>query len=228
MRISFCAVLFAAALNIMPATGWAQGSFTLDQVFSKLDDASKSFRSVEANVEQTDYTAIVQVTDKKSGKMFYAKRGGQPRLKLEFNKPQEEFVLVDNGKAQIYTPKIKQVQEASTVGHQDLVQMFLALGFGQTSDDLKKSFDVTVGPDEVVDGKKTVVLDMKPKNSGTFKAIRMWLEPNPNGWHAVQIKTTEKTDDTHTIKYSNIKINTSIPDSRFKLDLPKDVKIIRL
>src|SRR5262249_41533364 len=153
-----------------------------------LDEASKTFRSIEANVEQTKVTVIVNDTDIKSGKIYYTKRGKEPRLKLEFNKPQAELVLIDNGMLQIYVPKIKQVQEASTNGHEDTVEMYLALGFGQTSQELKKSFDVTEGPDETVDGQKRTVLDLKPHNSSVFQSVRMWLDQKD--WHAVQVKAT--------------------------------------
>ena len=165
-------------------------------------------------------------TDVKSGKIYYTKPGKEPRLKLEFTKPQPEFVLVDKGKLQIYVPKIKQVQEAMTAGHEDTLEMYLALGFGQTSQDLKKNFDVTIAPDEVVDGQSRTVLDLKPKNSGTFQSVRMWLDQK--AWHAVQIKTSEKSGDYLLVKYTNIKTSPSIPDSRFKLDLPKDVKVVKL
>jgi outer membrane lipoprotein-sorting protein len=220
------AAVTAIMLGAFTTPAPAQSSFTLDQVFAKLDETSKTFKSITANVEQTHVTVIVDDKDIKSGTIFYTKRVNEPRLKLEFNKPQSEFVLIDNGKLQIYTPKIKQVQEASTAGHQDLVQMFLALGFGQTSDDLKKNFTVTLQPDETVDGQKRTVLELTPKNSGTFKSVRMWLDQK--AWVAAQIKTVEKTGDYLVIKYSNVKLNNTIPESRFKLDLPKDVKVIKL
>jgi outer membrane lipoprotein-sorting protein len=54
----------------------------------------------------------------------------------------------------------------------------------------------------------------------------MWLDQKE--WHAVQLKTTEKSGDYEIFKYTSSKVNSSIPDSRFKLDLPKDVKIIKL
>ena len=226
MKTLTCAVVIAVSLSVVPAFPAPQGSIALDQVFAKLDETSKSFKSIEANVDQTHVTVIVDDKDVKSGKIYYTKRMNQPRLKLEFNKPQPEFVLIDNGKLQIYTPKIKQVQEASTAGHQDLVQLFLALGFGQTSEDLKKSFTVSLSPDETVDGQKRTVLDLKPKDSGTFKEVQMWLDQKT--WTAVQIKTTEKSGDYLIMKYSNVKLNGVIPETRFKLDLPKDVKIIKL
>src|SRR5438552_2455379 len=97
---------------VVPAS--AQSTFTLDQVFVKLDEASKTFKSIEANVEQTHVTVVVDDKEVKTGKLYYMRQGKEPRFKLEISKPQPEFVLVDKGKGQVYTPRIKQVQEFST------------------------------------------------------------------------------------------------------------------
>jgi len=104
--------------------------------------------------------------------------------------------------------------------------MFMALGFGQSSQDLKKNFDVTLAGEEVVDGKKTAVLDLKPRDAGMFKSVRMWMDQQK--WVAVQIKTTEKSGDYLTLKFMNVKLNANIPDSVFDLKMPKDVKVIKM
>jgi outer membrane lipoprotein-sorting protein len=214
------------ALLVVPTIGSAQNVYNLDQVFAKLDEASKEVLSIEANVVQTHVTVIVDDHEVKSGKFYYQKRGKEPRLKLEITKPQAEYVLVDKGKGQIYLPRIKQVQEFSTEGHQDTVEMALALGFGQTSRDLKAHFDVALANDEVIDGVKTTVLDLTPKNSKTFQSVRLWLDQKT--WHAAQVKTLEKSGNFGILQYSNIRVVGNIPDSTFRLDLPKDVRIIKL
>ena len=101
----------------------------------------------------------------------------------------------------------------------------MALGFGQSSQDLKKNFDVSVAGEESVDGKKTTVLEMKPKNS-SIKSVRMWMDPQK--WVAVQLKVTEITGDYFLLKYSNTKLNSNIPDSTFDLKLPKDVQGVKI
>src|SRR5689334_17703636 len=101
-----------------PVAAPAQNAFPLDQVFAKIDEVSKTFRSTEANIERTKVTVIVDDHDVASGKFYYTRLGKEPRLKLELTKPEQQFVLVDKGKLQIYTPKIKQVQEASTAGRE--------------------------------------------------------------------------------------------------------------
>jgi outer membrane lipoprotein-sorting protein len=221
--LAFALILFLP----VPRAFAGQSSFTLEQVYTKIDEVSKAFKSTEANVQREYTTVIVNETEVKTGKFFYTLRGTEPRVKLELVKPDVQYALIDRGKVQFYSPAIKQVQEASIAGNRDTVEMYMALGFGQSSTDLKANFDVTLGPDEVVGGQKTSVLNLKPKSpSSPFQMIQLWLDQK--AWHSTQIKIVEKSKDYLVIKFTNVKMNAGIPDSRFKLDLPKDVKVIKL
>src|ERR1041384_8138836 len=168
-------VLYAvcACLWFVPSS-FAQSKYSLDQIFAKMDEVQKSFRSAAADIERTHVTILVNDKDVSSGKFYYIRRGKDPRVKMELMKPAPQYLLIDKGKLQLYTPNLKQVQEASIGAHQDKVEMFMALAFGQSSQDLKKNFDVTLAGEEPVDGKTTSVLELKPKSGGMFKSVRMW------------------------------------------------------
>ena len=204
----------------------AQSAYTLDQVFAKMDEVAKTFRSTQADVERTHVTVLVNDKDVSSGKFYYARQGKQPRVRLELTKPAVQQLLIDKGKLQIHTPNLKQVQEASLGEHQDKVEMFMALGFGQSSEDLKKNFTVSVAGQDVIDGKKTTVLELRPKNSAMFKSVQMWMDQQK--WVSVQIKTTEGSGDYMILKFSDVKINPKIPESVFNLKLPKDVRVLKM
>lgn len=204
----------------------AQGTYTLEQVFAKMDEVAKTFRSAQSDIERTHVTILVNDKDVSSGKFYYVRQGKEPRVRLDLMKPAIQQLLIDKGKLQIYTPNLKQVQEASLGEHQDKVEMFMALGFGQSSQDLKKNFAVSVGPDEVVEGRKTTVLELKPKNSSMFRSVQMWMDQEK--WVSIQIKTTESSGDYLNLKFYNIKINPRIPDSTFVLKLPSDVRVLKM
>ena len=204
----------------------AQGTYTLEQVFAKMDEVAKTFRSAQSDIERTHVTILVNDKDVSSGKFYYVRQGKEPRVRLDLMKPAIQQLLIDKGKLQIYTPNLKQVQEASLGQHQDKVEMFMALGFGQSSQDLKKNFAVSVGPDEVVEGRKTTVLELKPNNSSMFKSVQMWMDQQK--WVSIQIKTTESSGDYLNLKFYNIKINPNIPESTFILKLPSDVRILKM
>jgi outer membrane lipoprotein-sorting protein len=212
-------------LSLSPVSQ-AQGTYTLDQVFAKMDEVAKTFRSAQSDIERTHVTILVNDKDVSSGKFYYVRKGKEPRVRLDLMKPAIQQLLIDKGKLQIYTPNLKQVQEASLGEHQDKVEMFMALGFGQSSQDLKKNFAVSVGPDEVVEGRKTTVLELKPNNSSMFKSVQMWMDQEK--WVSIQIKTTESSGDYLNLKFYNIKINPRIPDSTFILKLPSDVRVLKM
>ncbi len=212
-----------------PVTNGAQsGAYTLDQVYGQLDKVSKTFKTIEANIERTEVNVIVP-DDKeiKSGKFSYARAGSVPRVMLEFSKPAAQSILIDKDLLQIYDPGLKRVQQMSIAQHRDTVEQIMAIGFGQSSDDMKKQYDVTLAPDEAIDGQKTTVLDLKPlKASGTIKSIRLWIDQQQ--WVTAQNKFTEPSGSYFITKFNNRKLNGSIPDSKFKLDLPKDVTIVKM
>ncbi len=222
--ILFC--VFCAFLWLIPPSQAQGNGYSLEQVFAKMDEVQKTFRSAAADIERTHVTVLVNDKDISSGKFYYTRRGKEPRVKLELLKPAPQFLLIDKGKLQLYTPNLKQVQEVSITGHKDKVEMFMALGFGQSSQDLKNNFDVRLAGEEVVNGRKTSVLDLKPKNSAMFRSVQMWMDQQK--WVAVQIKTTENSGDYMILKFSNIKLNTGIPDSVFELKMPKDVRVIKM
>src|SRR5215468_6243959 len=173
LKTIFCG--FCGFLSLIP-TIQAQSKFTLEQIFAKMDEVQKTFRSAAADIERTHVTVLVNDKDVSSGKFYYTRRGKEPRLKLELVSPTMQYLLIDKGKLQLYTPKLKQVQEASITGHQEKVEMLMSLGFGQSSQDLKSNFDVSLAADETVDGKFTSVLELKPKNSAMFKSVRLWMD----------------------------------------------------
>jgi outer membrane lipoprotein-sorting protein len=224
--------LLLCLMWLMPQVS-AQNTNTLDQVFAKIDEVAKTFESVQANVERTHVTVIVNDKDVSSGKFYYVRQSQQPRVRMDLSGPAQhsgpaqQQLLIDKGKLQIYYPNLKQVQEALLGEHQDKVEMFMALGFGQSSRDLKQNFTVSLAGEEMIDGKKTTVLELKPKNSTMFQSVRLWMDPQK--WVSVQIKTTEQgSGDYLTIKFSDIKINPRIPESTFDLKLPKDVKVLKM
>jgi outer membrane lipoprotein-sorting protein len=219
-RVVNIAFFFAAVPTLS-----AQNTYTLDQVFAKMDAVARTFRSVQADTERTHVTVLVNDKDVSSGKFYYVRQGKQPRVRLDLLKPSVQQLLIDKGRLQLYTPNLKQVQELSLGEHQDLVELIMALGFGQSSQDLKNNYSISLGADEVIDGRKTTKLELTPKNSKMFKSVQMWMDQDK--LVAVQIRTTEAGGDYLVVKFSNIKLNSGISDSVFNLKLPKDVQIVK-
>ena len=198
---------------------------SLAQILAKMDEVSKTFRTVDANLERTKVTVLVDEKDVASGRLYFMRVGKEPRLKLDLIKP-EQHLLIDKGRGLFYQPKINQVQEFSLAGRSNLVDQYMAIGFGQSSADLQKNYQVTFAGEEVIDGKKTAMLDLTPKTAGAIKSVRLWMDEQKG--LSLQVRLVEAGGDYAVYKYSNIKVNSAIPDSVFDLKLPKNVHVNKL
>ena len=206
----------------------AQNTYTLDQVLTKVGDAGKSFRSMQGNLERTKVTVLVDDKYTDSGTVYFARSGRDPRIKIEINKPEQQRMLIDMGKALLYYPKLKQVQEYDLGKNQDKAE-FMLIGFGQSKEDIEKVYHTALRGEETIDGRKTSILELKPKDpkaSALFTNIQLWIDQER--WIPIQIKTTEASRDYMIMKFTNIKMNVNVPASTFDLKLPKDVQKVKI
>jgi outer membrane lipoprotein-sorting protein len=218
--------IFFALISLRPAA--AQGTYTLDQVLTKMEQNGKNFTSMQAALERTKVTVIVDDKVVDSGTVSFARRGKDPRIKVDITKPEQQRMLIDEGKALLFFPKLKQVQEYFLGKNQDKAE-FLLIGFGQSNQDIRKFYDAAIVGEEVINGQKTSILELKPKStqvSSLFSNIRLWMDHQR--WIPIQSKLTEASGDYMIVKFTNIKMNVKIPESVFDLKMPKDVVKIKL
>src|SRR5262249_43781752 len=130
----------------LPNLALAQ-TYTLDQVLAKMEENGKNFRSMQANLERTKVTVIVNDKAMDSGMVYFARRGKDPRIMVDIAKPEEQRMLIDQGKALLFFPKLKQVQEYFLGKDQDKAE-FLLIGFGQSNQDIRNVYDTTLVGEE--------------------------------------------------------------------------------
>ena len=71
-----------------------------------------------------------------------------------------------------------------------------------------------------------VVLDVIPVDAeAIFSKINLWV--STQSWLIKKLALYEKNGDSTILSYENIRVNTGIPDSHFKVDLPSDVEILQ-
>ena len=107
-----------------------------------MDKTAASFRSAEASFVWDQYP-------KSRGRNRYAK--GQSVLPEERQRYPDgrghyvtgsKYVLVADGKIEVYQPRIDQVTVYDPGKNRDTVESFMVLGFGGGGHDMLKSFDV--------------------------------------------------------------------------------------
>jgi outer membrane lipoprotein-sorting protein len=201
---------------------------SLQDVLRRMDQSAKTFRSLSADVHKTDYTAVYDETAVEDGTFKMMKRAKTGVVLLaEFRGRDERKLRIAGNKVEYYHPKANSVDEYDARKFTKSVDQILLVGFGVSSADLQKDYDISVGGSETIDGRKTTRLDMTPKSAErkkVFNMVQLWI-PEDQG-NPIQEKrlSGKENKDYNLLQFSNVKINPAMPDSDFELNLPAGVK----
>jgi outer membrane lipoprotein-sorting protein len=206
----------SAAVPAQSDTRW-----TTHSVLEMMDKSAKDFRSLTADIENVKYTAVVKDTSTETGQIWV--RHDQ-KMRIEITKPEPRTILRTGDALFLFNPKIKRVEEYDLGKNRSLVDQYIRLGFGTKSEDIKKSYLVTVTGEEEFDHRKTVVIELTPKSDklrSQISRIQMWIDEA--SWLPLQQKFYETgSEDYILFHYSNLIKNLKISDSKFKQDWPED------
>jgi outer membrane lipoprotein-sorting protein len=213
---------FAATAFAMEAGGaQTAAKWTTEGVLAMMDKSAKDFHSLTADIENQKYTAVVKDTSTETGQIFV--RHDQ-KMRIEFTKPEPRTILRTGDSLFLYNPKLNRVEEYDLGKNRAMVDQYIRLGFGTKSEDLKKSYLVTVTGEEELDRKKTVVVELTPKSDqirSQITRIQMWIDEA--SWLPIQQKIYETgSGDFILFHYTNMMKNLKISESKFKQDWPKN------
>ena len=206
-----------------------QAGSPLDSVLGQMDAAAAQFRSAEADFTWDQFQRVVNETDTQKGKIYFRRTNkSETQMAVDIQVPDKKYVLFINGKMSVYQPKIEQVNEYDTGKNRAELESFLLLGFGSRGHDLQQQFDVNFAGNETVDGVKTAKLELSPKSpkvKNMFDKIVIWVDA-PRGV-SVKQQFFEPSGDYRITHYSNVRLNSKVPDDVFKLHTSGRVKTIK-
>ena len=218
-------LLFAV---ILVFSAWAAPDPGLDKIMSKMDETAAKFRTAQANFTWTTFNSVVnEESGRQTGKIYFQRNGNETEMAAEIDPPDAQQVLFSHGKIQLYKPRtgIDDVYDASA--HREEFETFLVLGFGVSGEDIRKTFDVTYGGEEKIDGTDTAKLELVPKSDKMkqhFPQITLWI--NPQTGISVQQKLMETDGDYRLAKYSGIQLGQKIPAKIFQLKTSGKTKVV--
>ncbi|MFN7543153.1 MAG: LolA family protein, partial [Acidobacteriota bacterium] len=191
-----------------------------------LDQNAASFRSMAAKLERLDYTAVIKDTSRETGSIrLLKKKNGSVEMRIDFTSPDSKQISYADRKVQSYLPKINTVQIVDVGKIDSLISQGILIGFGTTARELQKSYSLKVSGEEAVNGKPATRVELTPKGDSALmkvKKIEVWLAHSDG--YPIRQKLYQGAGDYTQATYSELKINPSIDEKDFRLDLPKDVK----
>jgi outer membrane lipoprotein-sorting protein len=199
----------------------------LADILARMDHAAQAFRALSANMKRVQFTAVINESNEMEGVVRLKRiKGGTVGI-VDFQQPEQRTVYVNGHNIQIFYPKANTVEIYDSSKYTSNIDQFLLLGFGTSSAELQKSYDLKTSGTETIGGAATTRIEMTPKSAELKKLItkiELWIPEGQD--NPIQEKVTEPSKNYELITYSDIKVNPSLPDSAFEPKLPEKVKKI--
>jgi outer membrane lipoprotein-sorting protein len=216
--------LMAMAISAQSA---CRAADSLDAILTRMDSAARAFKSITANIKQTEYNALLKDSEEALGVMKIKRDNKSVMAITEYSKPDPHTELIRDKTVNIYRPKAK-VNEVYDLGKNVAVaDQFLLLAFGTSGSDLKKNYDIKFGGAETINSIATSRIELTPKSEEGKKfvtKIELWI---PEGQSiAIREKAMTPSDNYYLFDYSNLKPNAPLSDSDFNLKLPAGVRTV--
>ncbi len=200
----------------------------LSSVTSRMDKSAAQFQGMTARIEWIDHTKVINEDSRQAGhvKLKKAKFAGAPATGLiTFTEPDAKTVALNGAEVQIYYPKMKTVQIWDLGREGDLFFQFVLLGFGTTSSELRRNYNLRVVGSETVLDRKTTHLELIAKGKQVqnyITSIDLWI-PEDSGYPIQEI-LHEPSGDTKTIRYTHMQINPPLTEKQMAIEMPPGVK----
>jgi len=212
------ALLFACLALVTPSAVRAE---TLEDVVRDLEAAYSRVTDLRAEFTQTAFNKSLNQTIPAQGTV-YLKKGG--RLRWEYTEPTPQEIVSDGRKLWVYTPALNQVNVGDAPeALAGPAGSFLA-GLGR----LRAEFGVRfLNPAQPKDDGGNWVLDLTPKQPLPTLA-RLILAVDAKTWELRTAVVYDQFENTVTMRFAKVAINSSLPDGLFTFVTPKGVATVPL
>jgi outer membrane lipoprotein carrier protein len=207
--------LLALVLALVATGGGAAAAApSIEDVIRGVESAYGRMTDLRAEFAQTSFNKSLNSTIPAQGAV-YLKRGG--KLRWEYTEPTRQEIVSDGTKLWVYTPALNQVNVADAPeALAGPAGSFLA-GLGK----LREHFGVRfLNPAQPTDGDGNVVLDLAPRQPLPTMA-RLILSVDPRSWEMRKAVVYDQFENTVTMRFSKVAINSGLPDTLFTFVPPK-------
>ena len=226
--------VFAVGILLNTVQGQAQpaSNSALDKVLAQMDAAAAKFRSAQADFKWDQFELVVSSTDTQTGVIYFLRSDKGTQMAADIltydGQPAKKTVVFRDGVLDFYQPQIDQMTVIHAGDKKDQFESYLALGFGASGSDLKKSWNITYQGMEAIDGVQTAKLDLVSKvaaDRNTISHLTIWVDPT----RAISLKQImfEASGDSRTAYYRNIQYNRKISSSVFKIKTDSKTQVVQ-
>jgi len=194
---------------------------SLDDVVRGLEGAYGRINDLKAEFSQNAFNKSLNQTIPATGAV-YLKKGG--KLRWEYTQPTPQEIVSDGKTLWVYTPTLNQVNVAPAPEALAGPAGSFLIGLGK----LREHFGVRfMNPAQPRDGDGNVVLDLAPKQPLPTLA-RLILSIDPRSWEVRKAVVYDQFENTVTMRFTKMTLNSGLADSLFTFTAPKGVATVPL
>jgi outer membrane lipoprotein-sorting protein len=226
-RYSVISMLLTLAATMVVSAQQNELAWTMERAIKQLDRQGSDFESVLAEVDINMSAPEGEPLQIHSGRIYVNAKGD---FRLNAASPDKRTILFDGNTVHHYDPEAKLVKQYSLSKHKDRLEVFIPLGFSTTGKDLDKNFLVTFIGEETIGDRRTLGLELTPKNDKTravVSRIEIWVDES--SWlPARQVITQSAGGQVLTVIYRGTARNLDLNRELFDDNWPKGTQKERM
>lgn len=223
-RIRDAARWIGTASVVMACVGLAGGSGAaadLEQVLTGFDRAQTAVQTLSARFVQTSTNPMLKDPIRAEGRFYMTKPDA---IRWEYSTPEEMSFVIANDRYTGYFPARKRVERKNVQRYSE--RIFRYFGLGQMSDELRKSYDISLAePSPGAD--QAYVLVLQPKKRRARKQVdevRFWIDAK--SYLPVKVEYSGTDGNSRVVEFSEISVNPHLSASLYTVEVPADVTVI--
>jgi outer membrane lipoprotein carrier protein len=206
------------ALVLLVAAGPVSAQ-SLDDVLREVEGVYGRMTDLRADFTQVAFNKSLNQSIPAKGTV-YLKKGG--KLRWEFTEPTPQEIVSDGKKLWVYTPTLNQANVAEAPeALAGPAGSFLA-GLGKLRSEFQVRF---LNPAQPKDTDGNWVLDLTPKQPLPTLS-RLILALDPKSWEIKKAVVHDQFENTVTMRFTKMAVNSGLPDRTFTFVAPKGVVIV--
>jgi outer membrane lipoprotein carrier protein len=206
------------ALVLLVAAGPVSGQ-SLDDVLREVEGVYGRMTDLRADFTQVAFNKSLNQSIPAKGTV-YLKKGG--KLRWEFTEPTPQEIVSDGKKLWVYTPTLNQANVAEAPeALAGPAGSFLA-GLGKLRTEFQVRF---LNPAQPKDTDGNWALDLTPKQPLPTLS-RLILALDPKSWEIKKAVVHDQFENTVTMRFTKMAVNSGLPDRTFTFVAPKGVVIV--
>jgi outer membrane lipoprotein carrier protein len=209
------------ALALASPAAAQPAAVSLDDAVRGIEGAYGKMNDLKGEFTQTAFNKSLNQTIPATG-VVYLKKGG--KVRWEYTDPTPQQIVSDGKTIWIYTPTLNQVNTGpAPEALAGPAGSFLS-GLGK----LREHFNVRLlNPAQPRDAEGHVMLDLTPRQP-LPTLTRLILSFDPSGWQIRKAVVYDQFENTVTMKFTKLAINSGLDDKLFAFVAPKGVATVPL